>query len=393
MELRYPTQVAATLVGRAELGLGDAAGEAERFLTTAADTHTIGKEPVRRWPGLDGLGDQARDGVLRLERLYQITSSHSATLALSKAGIGSARDIVALGRTGFSASHAAALGGTEAADRVYRRAAEVHGAALGLAVGYLAQRTTPPIFAIHGHGAPSTVAQPGGGIPAAGEPGPVAAPAGTPAATLESLFGEFEYCDCAHCRSIFSPAAYLVELLELLDASSRPHTGQNPQAALFKRRPDLQHLLLSCENTNVALPYIDVVNEILEHAVINGGLAGFTGHDTAKDVDSADLLADPQFVADAAYTKTAGAVFPYVLPFDLPLAAFRHLLRTWDMTLPDTLLVTGDVAGSRRERLGLNAGELAALTDLANHTLAEHLGSRLDPHRPRSTRLWAPPGH
>ncbi|MEQ7011289.1 neuraminidase-like domain-containing protein [Actinopolymorpha sp. B17G11] len=376
VELRFPTHVAASLATRDELGLGQAGAEAAEFLAASAEIHTIGREPVKHWEGFADLGDEARDGVLRLERIYQITPSHTATLALSKAGLGSARDVVALTREGFIATHGADLGGAEAAERVYRRAADVHGAALNIAVGYLAHRTTPPIYAISGKTRSNAVALGAGGGPGmtSTELGPTDVPDDTPAATLEALFGSFEYCDCSHCRSIFSPAAYFVELLELLDASDSPHTGAKPISVLFARRPDLQHLLLSCENTNVVLPYIDIVNEILEHAVIEGDLATYTGFDTPPDAVSADLLADPQFVAAAAYTTTAGAVFPYVLPFDLPLATLRQLLQAWDTTLPDALAVMGDVAGSRRERLGLNSGELAALTDVQDHTLAEHVG-------------------
>jgi len=50
---------------------------------------------------------------------------------------------------------------------------------------------------------------------------------------------------------------------------------------LDKRRPDLVHLPLTCENTNTPLPYLDLVNEVLEQAVapfapveIPGDLAG-----------------------------------------------------------------------------------------------------------------------
>ena len=32
--------------------------------------------------------------------------------------------------------------------------------------------------------------------------------------TMESLFGSMDYCECEHCRSVLSPAAYLVDLLQ-----------------------------------------------------------------------------------------------------------------------------------------------------------------------------------
>jgi hypothetical protein len=37
--------------------------------------------------------------------------------------------------------------------------------------------------------------------------------------------------------------------------------------ALFGRRPEIGHIELSCENTNTLVPYVDLVNEVLENAV------------------------------------------------------------------------------------------------------------------------------
>src|SRR5262249_48235577 len=107
--------------------------------------------------------------------------------------------------------------------------------------------------------------------------------------TMESLFGSLDFCECEHCRSVLSPAAYFVDLLQFLDPNEekdsspwksflkyweRQHNGEKytdkykkPYAALIERRPDLPHLPLTCENTQTALPYIDLVNEILEYYV------------------------------------------------------------------------------------------------------------------------------
>src|SRR4030095_11769704 len=35
--------------------------------------------------------------------------------------------------------------------------------------------------------------------------------------TMESLFGSMDFCECEHCRSVLSPAAYLVDLLQFVD--------------------------------------------------------------------------------------------------------------------------------------------------------------------------------
>src|SRR5262249_41014340 len=119
--------------------------------------------------------------------------------------------------------------------------------------------------------------------------------------TLEGLFGSMDFCACEHCRSVLSPAAYLVDLLhyigpdndvwtafaanwkaghggapypfvaiEAWNAAGKPAgTEISPLDVLLSRRPDIQHLPLTCDNTNTALPYIDVVNETLEYFVAN----------------------------------------------------------------------------------------------------------------------------
>ena len=129
--------------------------------------------------------------------------------------------------------------------------------------------------------------------------------------TMESLFGSLDFCECEHCRSVLSPAAYFVDLLQFLDTEQSAwqfflndwtvkHNGQaytakykKPYDALVQRRPDLPALPLTCENTNVALPYIDVVNEILEYYVAKDGLTADAVHDTGS-ATTPELLAEPQ---------------------------------------------------------------------------------------------------
>ena len=115
------------------------------------------------------------------------------------------------------------------------------------------------------------------------------------ARTLFQAAGGF--CDCEHCGSVYSPAAYFVDLLRYLNVSSperarasREELASGQQAAaigklarfqpldvLLGRRPDLADLPLTCENTLTALPYIDLVNELLEAAITGGSAAFDTG--------------------------------------------------------------------------------------------------------------------
>ena len=105
---------------------------------------------------------------------------------------------------------------------------------------------------------------------------PPAQSASTPAVTgsavnLSTLFKDMDIIECADCSSITSPSAYLVDLLRFLQQSRKLSSAGSPTlfSNLMKRRPDLQHLQLSCANTNKTIPYIDLVNEQLEYFVLN----------------------------------------------------------------------------------------------------------------------------
>ena len=101
---------------------------------------------------------------------------------------------------------------------------------------------------------------------------------------------------------------------------------------------DLPYLALTCENTNVQLPYIDLVNETLEYFVARNSLADYQGHDTDGSVSSDELMASPQFVNDAAYEFLKGRYFPLLLPFHRSLELVRlHFLKL-GVKLQDVIL-------------------------------------------------------
>lgn len=356
----YPTGVVADLVRRAEIVLPapDAAPAVATFLRSVPEESGLGITAVKSWPGFAELDDQAKSGALAVERLSQISPSGAAIRALSQAGIGSARQVAVLDETQFLAAHGESIGSLDEARLVHRKAGHVHAFALNAAVDYVGRRNGPLLYALDG----------GATFDLAADPSPAMA-------TLETLFGNMDYCSCEHCRSVLSPAAYLVDLFEMLDLTDVPHELDNPQTVLFDRRPDLQHLALTCENTNVALPYIDLVNEVLESWIVNdASLDGYRGHDTGADDVSAELLADPRWVEAAAYAPLSTAVFPTPLPFDLPLATLRRYFEAWGSSLADALDVFGDPAEVRREAIGLDSKGYRILTDAAFRALGEYFG-------------------
>jgi hypothetical protein len=178
--------------------------------------------------------------------------------------------------------------------------------------------------------------------------------------TLETLFGSLDYCPCDHCRSVLSPAAYFVDLLQFTDTDNGvwgnflaqwqvqhggrvyPHqrggVALKPYDVLLQRRPDLPHIALTCENTHTALPYIDIVNEILEYQLANGALAEEAARDTGS-VSSAELLAEPQHVIDSAYDTLASQRYPLALPYDLWTDTARRFAAHFEMPLARLLEV------------------------------------------------------
>lgn len=136
--------------------------------------------------------------------------------------------------------------------------------------------------------------------------------------TWAALFGPSHFCECRECRSVLSPAAYLVDLLHFLQQSNSNAQGLTPFDVLISRRPDLPHLKLTCENTNTSMPYVDLVNEILEYYVAFAALDGRAVQDTG-DSSAAELNATPQGTNDEAYRKLQTCVYPFSLPYNQPL--------------------------------------------------------------------------
>ena len=146
--------------------------------------------------------------------------------------------------------------------------------------------------------------------------------------SVNTLFGNITLCECEHCRSLYSPAAYLVDLLEFLNPKiwHPAKVGQKrPFDVLISRRPDLVEIPLTCDNTNIPLPYADLVNEILEYYVAQDKLDSGAAHDTAN-ITAEELTVNPQYTMVSAYDKLKEKVYPLTLPFNRSLAISRSYL-------------------------------------------------------------------
>jgi peptidoglycan hydrolase-like protein with peptidoglycan-binding domain len=139
---------------------------------------------------------------------------------------------------------------------------------------------------------------------------------------IETLFGSFDFCDCEHCASVYSPAAYLTDVLRFLDEKAAVAPGKTVLDVLKNRRPDIVNIKLDCANTNTPLPYIDLVNEILERAVPPAD-PNFTLQTTRP---AAELRAVPEHVRATAYTALRGTEWPMPGIFNLWQSETRAFL-------------------------------------------------------------------
>jgi hypothetical protein len=376
----YPTATLCSLVenGAAKLTADDETrSKVVKFFDDHQVAFEIGAEPVARFVARNNLGDTVEAATIhqisRLQRVYQITPDDIAMSGLLNSGIGSAREVVAMDLRTFAGRYGDSVGGRQAAEMIYAKSFQVHSAVTNIALAYATARSAPTL----GDRSMMLDASPAGsGAPE--NSGVIAYP------TLESLFGSLDYCGCDECRSFLSPAAYLVDLLMFLDVDVAG--SANPQETLLARRPDLEHLPLTCENTNTPLPYIDIVNEILEYFVVHNprriqpvttpSLAGYAGHDTDDQLTAAELTAEPHFVDDAAYTALRAETYPPPLPFHQPLEAARRHLSAFHTTLASAMTaLRADDAVDRSspdryawrdilaERLGLSRQQYRLLTD------------------------------
>ena len=234
---------------------------------------------------LDGVGDKSRTirRLKQIQRVFKLLPDHreigtlvapgtgaesasdlksrfDCVAALLKEGLDSAYKIVHLGKNDFVNKTAAALGGAKRAAIIHGRARKHAAMAMTLFTRY-----TPSLQQVE----PSVIKGPE--VSATALPISATQPENSTSselpATWRAIFGSVDFCECKHCRSVLSPAAYLVDILNFL-ADRSPAVGLTAKDVLFKRRPDIGQIELTCKNTNTVLPYIDLVNEVLENAAI-----------------------------------------------------------------------------------------------------------------------------
>ena len=274
VEAKFPTQILGKQLQK-KLGESESfpTGKVVDFLKANPDFDLRKRHVEPYLNELDNRDDSLREGLLRLGRIHALTANARETMALHDAGFGSSTHIVSEGKPAFMLKVSNQLS-AERAEQVFAAAEHVMTTVVAIGTSYVAPSASGnAVYVIPAQTVSETTLK--------------------EYPSLRSLFGDLDYCECRHCRSVLGPAAYLADLLHFLQRSpltSNPDGGlsranrSNPDlkpldpylkaqaggtvlGALLQRRPDLADLEFSCENTDTKIPYIDLVLEILENAV------------------------------------------------------------------------------------------------------------------------------
>lgn len=336
-----------------------------------------------------------KSGLRKLRRMYQLSPDADSMKALATQGFSSAHEIVSMSKAVFFKRFAGAFSSPQSADLVYRKAEQVSSVASNLYALAMAVGSASPLAALS---------------PSRDERKKIKQGLFTALPSMETLLGSQDYLECDHSESVLGPAAYLVDLLQFLEpqdiewknfldtwktehsnseyqkdwaydkrGEAYPGEHKKPYYALIERRPDIPNIELTKDNTEIELPYIDLVNEILEYFVANKKLDGGAARDSAGQ-SSADILAEPKNTLVLAYevlneAANPGSKYPLSLPFDLPIEIARALCRGSGTSLAevlDRIRTTDALLDPTKpyarfaiflEKLGISPSEYALFTD------------------------------
>lgn len=79
----------------------------------------------------------------------------------------------------------------------------------------------------------------------------------------EKLFGPLNFKQGDNARSVYSPAAYLTDLLHLVDVETNPDSIDDLKKLGQRREDIIEKIKLDADNSYDLLPYLDIVNERL----------------------------------------------------------------------------------------------------------------------------------
>lgn len=193
-----------------------------------------------------------KDELKKMQRVFKLVPSYAKTKVLLNKGIHSAQSIYNLGESRFVEKVANGIISEAEAKKIYKKAEHTYAAAITVMgdIKSMEQASTlkvmPDVRKTYNNLKHSTMKD----FP-----------------DWETLFTSTDICECEHCRSVYSPAAYLTDVIKFLNKRGSTTPMVSAKEILFKRRPDIGEIDLNCDNSLVPIPYIDLVCETLEDAI------------------------------------------------------------------------------------------------------------------------------
>jgi hypothetical protein len=263
-----------------------------------------------------------------LQRVVRLTPNYEAIQMFMTDGLHSAQALTALGQHYFINQYSYYLGGEKKALSVYVTAQFIQNTAMAVYMKHSPTFQSPLPYVMGGQ--PISIRNESFKQDQAQVQ---ALPDWT------ALFGSLALCECRHCRSLYSPAAYLVDILNFIKKVPSSSEGTTALDILLMQRPDIAHSELTCNNSNTPMPYVDLVNEILEAKVAPQELT--LNWDEAIVMNLDQQIIDDSLLADFENNN-------YILT---DKASVRVDSEGWNWTILDTswafvLTNDGDMSGS-----------------------------------------------
>ena len=264
-----------------------------------------------------------------LQRIFRLTDDVDAVAYLINNGFESATSIAQLDEDYFVAEHALGIGTKEQATQIHRVAKSFMAEATftigqfhrnlnenGKMLPPTSRGVTPNLTVMaaggltRGEATRSNVALPR--IPAAISP------------TWKNLFGNINRNGATEGQSVLSASAYFVDLLNFFKANEEPYKR------FHERRSDLLNLELTKANAEVAMPTIDLVNELLECLAGHDDQtkADIVANQTPSSATVASLRAEPlkwekDSEGETRQTVANQKLMTHAYPAMLPLNTYR----------------------------------------------------------------------
>ncbi|XZF16152.1 neuraminidase-like domain-containing protein [Chitinophagaceae bacterium MMS25-I14] len=245
--------------------------------------------------------------IATVQRLMNVTADYSFISALAQDGLTSSVAIVQQSPAQFAANYAVAAGSAQQAQQAYTTAQDtvMYSIFTGLQV-YSDPGTNVSYYVLD-----NSLIDPNHAY-----------------ADWRTLFGSLDGCNCSQCTSVYSPAAYMTDILHFLKLNAPTIHDE-----LIARRPDIKDILLNCKNTNTPVPHIDIVNELLEDMVSTGNYVMYARQ---TDADANYQRAIPEYINTASqvvnttdlsgntsqvtittpYVKLKDTIYSWALPYN-----------------------------------------------------------------------------